>query len=142
MLGSMPGTGERRRHYRERDAGGRVAVWHRPAGGPEQRFETLDIGAGGAFVIGATWPVGTAIALELDVDGQPAPLALTGVVRWTAGDGSADDVEAGAELPSGVGVQFLDLDLDVIFELNEQLARISLAAAMGADDDDDIPATD
>ena len=141
MLGPMAGTGERRRHYRGREAGGRVPVWHRPAGGPEQRFETHNIGAGGAFVIGATWPAGTSIALEVDVAGRPAPLVLTGAVRWTAGDGSADDVEAGAgaELPPGVGVQFLDLDLDVIFELNEHLARTAVAAAMREHDDDDAP---
>ena len=125
---------------------------HRSSAGPWQDGETLNIGSGGAFVIGATWPIGTAVELALAIAARPEPLVLGGVVRWTAGDGSADaaavdGVHAGI---GGVGVQFLDLDLDVIIELNRHLASLAAtevtspadAAAPDDDDDDDIPATD
>ena len=114
---------------------------HRPSGGAWQPGEALDIGAGGAFVIGATWPVGTDVELEVDVASRTSPLVLAGTVRWTAGDGS----EAAAAVVglAGVGVQFLDLDLDVIIELQAHLARLAPAdGGDAADGDDDIPATD
>lgn len=140
---------ERRRHHRERGSGGgRIAVRHRALPGAWQDGETLDIGSGGAFLIGATWPIGTAVELAVAVAARPEPLVLGGVVRWMVGDGSADAGEHAGEHAGlgGVGVQFLDLELDVVIELNRHLAELTEAAsradAGAGHDDDDIPATD
>lgn len=124
---------------------------HRAQAGAWQDGEALNIGSGGAFVIGATWPVGTEVELAVAAAGRPDPLVLSGVVRWTAGDGSADAATiAGDDVGlGGVGVQFLDLDLDVVIELNAHLARLAADAAgaapereTGDDDDADLPTTD
>ncbi len=112
---------------------------HRARDGAWHDGETLNIGSGGAFLIAATWPVGTAVELAVQTAGQPTPLVLSGVVRWATGDGSADAMAADEANPAGVGVQFLDLDLDVIIELNAHLAQ--LASAESADDVE-LPATD
>lgn len=143
----MPTRQERRRHHRERPAGGgRIPVRHRTGDGPWQPALALDIAAGGAFIIGASWPVGAAIEVAVDVASRTGPLVLAGVVRWATGDGSDDAAAAGAEAAglTGVGVQFLDVDLDVIIELQAHLARLAAADPGHADDDDpgDVPATD
>lgn len=118
---------ERRRHFRGSDDGGvRIPVRHRARGGAWQDGETLNIGSGGAFVIGATWPVDSPVELAVEIGGD-RPLVLTGVVRWIAGDGSAAAAAMPGDGPAGVGVQFLDLDLDVIIELNRHLAALAEA---------------
>lgn len=134
---------ERRRHHRESPTGGRrIPVRHRStAGGEWQAGEALNIGAGGAFVIGASWPAGTEVEIAVDVASRTEPLVVTGTVRWTSGDGSEEAAAVGALI--GAGVQFLDLDLDLIMELQAHLARLEGEGEGGGDDDDDdIPATD
>lgn len=141
----MPTRQERRRHHRERPAGGgRIPVRHRTGDGPWQPALALDIAAGGAFIIGASWPVGAAIEVAVDVASRTGPLVLAGVVRWATGDGSDDAVAAGAEAAglTGIGVQFLDVDLDVIIELQAHLARLAAAGDGDGDDPGDVPATD
>lgn len=79
--------------------------------------ETRNIGVGGAFILGATLASRTEIEVEIDVTGRASPLLLGGEVRWSA-DGTGDD-------PVGVGVQFLDVDIDVLLELNSYLATLT-----------------
>lgn len=79
--------------------------------------ETRNIGVGGAFILGAELSVKTEIDMEIDVAGRDGPLRLGGEVRWSA-DGKGSD-------PVGVGVQFLDVDIDVLLELNSYLATLT-----------------
>lgn len=79
--------------------------------------ETRNIGVGGAFILGASLPTKTEIEVEIDIAGRDAPLLLGGEVRWSA-DGTGED-------PVGVGVQFLDVDIDVLLELNSYLATLT-----------------
>jgi hypothetical protein len=146
-------------------------VRHRASGGAWQDGLALDIGAGGTFLVDASWPVGSSVELAIDIaarEGEGA-LILPGVVRWTSGDGSDDDDEAKPVVCglAGVGVQFVGLDLDIIKELHAHLASLAPADAEaeadGAakadggpepvaidgdgdavldDDDADVPATD
>ena len=51
----------------------------------------------------------TTLALAVPVPGRLEPLMLDAVVRWAS--------------PDGVGVQFLDVDIDVLLELNSLLAE-------------------
>ena len=82
--------------------------------------------------------------VAVDVASRTGPLVLAGVVRWATGDGSDDAVAAGAEAAglTGIGVQFLDVDLDVIIELQAHLARLAAAGDGDGDDPGDVPATD
>jgi hypothetical protein len=138
-----------------------MPVRHRAAGGSWQDGEALDIGAGGTFLLEASWPVGTAVELAIDIAAAEGALVLPGVVRWTSGDGSDDEAEAHpvvCEL-AGVGVQFVGLDLDVVQLLQAHLASLAPAASEGdgaagadeagaadagddGDDERDVPATD
>lgn len=79
--------------------------------------ETRNIGVGGAFILDATLAAKTEIEVEIDVAGRDTPLLLTGEVRWSA-DGKGED-------PLGVGVQFIDVDIDVLLELNGYLATLT-----------------
>lgn len=82
-----------------------------------EHAETRNIGVGGAFILGASLPAKTEIEVEIDVTGREAPLRLGGEVRWTS-TGKGDD-------PVGVGVQFIDVDIDVLLELNSYLATLT-----------------
>jgi hypothetical protein len=112
-------TPERRRHFRGKArAGRRIRVRYRVRGSESWiPAETRNIGVGGAFILGAELKAKTEIQLEIDVAGRGAPLLLGGEVRWSS-DGKGDD-------PVGVGVQFLDVDIDVLLELNSYLATLT-----------------
>lgn len=71
--------------------------------------DTRDIGVGGAFLLAVAVPVGTGLEVAVPVPGRAAPLILGATVRWVS--------------PEGVGVQFLDVDIDVLLELNTLLAE-------------------
>ena len=71
-----------------------------------QPAHTRDIGVGGAFLLAVNLPVGTLIECELPAGSRS--LRLTAVVRRTVG--------------AGIGVQFQDVDIDVLLELNAILA--------------------
>ena len=77
---------------------------------------TRNIGVGGAFLEGPMPPVGTAVMLELTLpDPDPALariVALPAVVRWSAAEG-------------GAGVQFKDVDVDVLLELDDYFASLT-----------------
>lgn len=112
-------TPERRRHFRGKArAGRRIRVRYRARGSESWLpAETRNIGIGGAFILGAELAVKSEIDMEIDVAGREAPLRLGGEVRWCA-DGNGSD-------PVGIGVQFLDVDIDVLLELNSYLATLT-----------------
>lgn len=114
-----PSTPERRRHFRGKArAGRRVRLRYRRHG--DERWidaETRNIGIGGAFILDCELPNKVELDVELDLATRAAPLPLTAEVRWSSrGDG--DD-------PLGVGVQFIDVDIDVLLELNGYLATLT-----------------
>lgn len=77
--------------------------------------ETRNIGVGGAFVVTPVpLPVGTPLVVELTVPTANRTFELTALVRWTA---------EGAN--GGVGVQFVDVDIDVLLDLNDYFASLT-----------------
>lgn len=112
-------TPERRRHFRGKArAGRRIRVRYRARGSESWLpAETRNIGIGGAFILDAVLATKTEIEVEIDIAGRETPLRLGGEVRWSA-DGKGSD-------PVGVGVQFLDVDIDVLLELNSYLATLT-----------------
>jgi hypothetical protein len=75
---------------------------------------TRNIGVGGAFLEGPVPPVGAVITLELVLPASaPARVVtLPAVVRWLAAEG-------------GAGVQFKDVDVDVLLELDGYFASLT-----------------
>jgi hypothetical protein len=108
-----PATPERRRHFRGKARPGRrVRLRFRSRGGDGWTVaETRNIGVGGAFILGAHLAPHSDIDVEIDVAGRAAPLSLIAEVRWIA--------------PEGIGVQFHDVDIDVMLELNGYLASLT-----------------
>lgn len=74
----------------------------------------VDIGVGGAFIADAGLHVGLAIFVELTLPTALHPLILPAVVRWV-----------GAHLGQhGAGVQFVNVDVDVLLSLNEYFEQL------------------
>ncbi|CAN5389777.1 hypothetical protein BH11MYX1_BH11MYX1_01620 [soil metagenome] len=73
---------------------------------------TRNIGVGGAFLEGPAPPVGTTITLELELPTSDHVFTLPAVVRWAAAEG-------------GAGVQFKDVDVDILLELNDYFASLT-----------------
>ena|SRR5262245_40064336 len=112
---------ERRRHFRGKPRPGRVLpVRFRVDGGAWRAGETRNVGVGGAFIADATdVPVGAGIEIELTLPSCDHPLTLTGVVRRAGtADGSADGA-------IGIGVEFVDVEVDVLLELNDYFASLT-----------------
>lgn len=109
---------ERRNHFRGKPRPGRrLAIRYRIDGGTWIRGETRNIGVGGAFIAtGEPSRPGAAVELELEVPTCDKPLVLKGHVRW-AQDGGTDD--------AGMGVQFHEVDIDVLLELNDYFASLT-----------------
>ncbi len=82
------------------------------------RAETRNIGVGGAFVA-SNEPAqhGAPVEIELEVPTCDKPLILRGQVRWSQTDGHGED--------AGMGVQFQDLEIDVLLELNDYFASLT-----------------
>lgn len=94
-----------------------MSVRFRPAGVDEWfATQTRNVGIGGAFLEapaqGACPQVGTTISLELKLPTSDQTFALPAVVRWAAAEG-------------GVGVQFVDVDVDVLLELNDYFSSLT-----------------
>lgn len=108
-----PATPERRRHFRGKARPGRrVRLRFRPRGSDGWTVaETRNIGVGGAFILGAHLTPHSDIEVEIDVAGRATPLSLIAEVRWNAAE--------------GIGVQFHDVDIDVLLELNGFLASLT-----------------
>jgi uncharacterized protein (TIGR02266 family) len=78
--------------------------------------DTRNIGVGGAFIATATpLPVGTPLVVELTVPTSDRKFELTALVRWA--NDSGDD--------PGMGVQFVDVDIDVLLDLNDYFASLT-----------------
>lgn len=110
---------ERRQHFRGKPRPGRrLAIRYRISGGPWVRAETRNIGVGGAFVASSE-PAqqGAPVEIELEVPTCDRPLILKGQVRWSQTDGHGED--------AGMGVQFQDLEIDVLLELNDYFASLT-----------------
>lgn len=109
---------ERRQHFRGKPRPGRrLSIRYRIEGGAWIPAETRNIGVGGAF-IASDEPArpGTAVEIEVEVPTCDKPLVLRGQVRW-AQPGGTDE--------AGMGVQFQDVDIDVLLELNDYFASLT-----------------
>lgn len=77
---------------------------------------TRNVGIGGAFLEtpsdGALPPVGTTLSIELQLPTSDQMFTLPAVVRWAAAEG-------------GAGIQFVDVDVDVLLELNDYFASLT-----------------
>ena len=74
--------------------------------------ETRNIGVGGAFIASPhTQPIGTALTLELALPTTDRVFTLPAVVRWVDG--------------AGMGVQFVNVDVDILLELNDYFATLT-----------------
>lgn len=77
----------------------------------------MNIGVGGAYLLSTDpFAIGTPITLELRIDDR-APLLLTAVVRWCDRFGPTP----------GMGVQFANVDIDVMLQLNAYLTQARAA---------------
>jgi hypothetical protein len=112
---------ERRRHFRGKPRPGRVLpVRFRVGGGAWRTGETRNVGVGGAFIADADGvAVGDAIEIELQLPSCDHALPLRGIVR-RAGVASES---GGSE--KGIGVEFLEVDVDVLLELNDYFATLT-----------------
>ena len=109
---------ERRKHFRGKPRPGRVLpVRYRVKAGEWRTGETRNVGVGGAFIAEATGlPVGTELEMELTLPSCDHALAMNAIVR------RADD--------AGIGVEFVEVEVDVLLELNDYFASLT-----GAGDD-------
>jgi uncharacterized protein (TIGR02266 family) len=111
---------ERRSHFRGKPRPGRrIGVRWRPA---DDRVwigsETRNIGVGGAFITTTTpVAVGHRIIIELQIPTCDRPLEVHAMVRWTGAERPGGDV--------GMGVQFVDVDIDILLELNDYFASLT-----------------
>ncbi len=105
---------ERRQHFRSKGRPGRILPVKFRADEHTGWIaaETRDIGTGGAFIASPlVQPVGTGLTIELTLPTTDQTFALPAVVRWS---------QAG----SGMGVQFVGIDVDVLLELNDYFATL------------------
>ncbi len=109
---------ERRQHFRAGQRGRPeriMAVRYRTAAAQHRdatwiETSTRNIGVGGAFLEGPAPPVGATITLELKLPTSDHVFTLPAVVRWAATDGA--------------GVQFQDVDVDILLELNDYFGSL------------------
>jgi len=105
---------ERRRHFRGKARPGRVLPIRFRAANHTAWIDasTRNIGVGGAFIVSQlVQHVGTHLAIELVLPTTERTFSLPAVVRWAAAD--------------GMGVQFVDVDVDVLLELNDYFATLT-----------------
>jgi uncharacterized protein (TIGR02266 family) len=112
---------ERRQHFRGKPRPGRrLAIRYRKPGTGASAWidaETRNIGVGGAFIASQDpMKTGSEIEIELHVPTCEQPLVLKGQVRWIQDEGTED---------AGMGVQFHDVDIDVLLELNDYFASLT-----------------
>ena len=105
---------ERRHHFRGKARPGRILpIKYRVAETePWTDSETRNIGVGGAFITCTSAPeIGHEIDVELILPTNERKFTLPAVVRWVA-------VE-------GMGVQFVNVDVDVLLELNDYFSTLT-----------------
>ena len=77
--------------------------------------ETRNIGVGGAYIAtGDVQEVGTPLTIELTLPTTDRVFTLPSIVRW-----------ASAASPSGMGIQFVGVDVDILLELNDYFATLT-----------------
>jgi uncharacterized protein (TIGR02266 family) len=116
---------ERRRHFRGKPRPGRRLPVRWAAAGVWEVAETRNIGVGGAFIATeAPAPVGASILVELHIPTSERPFEARAIVRWRqAVAPAAADVHS-VDAP-GMGVEFVEVDIDVLLELNDYFATLS-----------------
>jgi uncharacterized protein (TIGR02266 family) len=109
---------ERRRHFRGKPRPGRRLPVGWSLAGTWTSSETRNIGVGGAFITTTTpVAVGHRIIIELQIPTCDRPLEVHAMVRWTGAERPGGDV--------GMGVQFVDVDIDILLELNDYFASLT-----------------
>ena len=105
---------ERRQHFRGKARPGRILpIRFRTAEEPWIAAETRNIGVGGAFIATShTLPAGAPLTVELALPSSDQVFTLPAVARWIAPD-------------SGMGIQFVGVDVDVLLELNDYFASLT-----------------
>lgn len=109
--------------------------------GPWQSAETRNIGVGGAFIAAPEPPlVGAAITVELHIPTSERPFEVKAIVRWRQAEAPDDNRPSGVDAP-GMGIEFIDVDIDVLLELNDYFATLTgdvsaTHLAVGAPDGD------
>ena len=108
----MEGTRhERRQHFRGKARPGRVLPLRFKREAAWISAETRNIGVGGAFIVTpAISAIGDAISIELTLPTTDQTFVIPAVVRWRSTD--------------GMGVQFVNVDVDVLLELNDFFATL------------------
>jgi len=104
---------ERRGHFRGKARPGRVLpVRYRLGEAPWVAAETKNVGTGGAFIASSeALATGTEITVELVLPTNERTFQLPALVRWHA--------------PDGMGVQFVNVDVDVLLELNDYFSTLT-----------------
>ncbi len=108
---------ERRQHFRGRPRPGRVLPVRFRADGHTGwvAAETRNIGVGGAFIASRNvQPIGTALVVEITLPTTDQAFPVPAVVRWASHDDGG-----------GMGVQFVDVDVDILLELNDYFASLT-----------------
>ncbi len=108
---------ERRKHFRGKARPGRVMAvrFKTPIRADWVTAETRNIGVGGAFIATSVIaPVGTTMTVEVRLPTTDQLFTLPAVVRWASGAGD-----------SGMGVQFVGVDVDVLLELNDYFSLLT-----------------
>lgn len=125
---------EKRRYFRGKARPGRrVDLYYRvaaPANAARIAAVTSNIGVGGAFILTEQPPeLGTELHIEIDVPTADDLIKVTAEVRWTS-DGEE----------TGMGVKFLNLDVEALLKLSEYFASLTGAEAETDDAASDSPA--
>ncbi len=117
---------EPRNHFRGKARPGRrVKIGYRRVDQPDAAFTeavTRNIGVGGAYVLtDDPEEIGTALAIRLSIPTTAESIEVKGEVRWSNPTGADDD--------AGMGVVFLDIDVDCVLILGEYFASLTGADA-------------
>ena len=125
MATDDPPKHEKRKHFRNKPRPGRrMEVRYRLAGStaPGVTAMTRNIGVGGAFIAAAApLAVGTPLVVDIQIPGNTPPHKLRAEVRWVSG--------ADSELGVGMGIRFIDVDIDVLLELAEYFSTLAVTEA-------------
>ena len=108
-------------HFRGKPRPGRrVSLSYRTESGSDEiESFTRNIGAGGAFILSETpLPVGTELSLSLRIPTSGEPICLAARVCWCSRPEDASD-------DAGMGVKFLDVELDTLLSLERYFASLT-----------------
>ncbi len=113
---------EKRRHFRGKARPGRrVDVTYAVAADDDAEpiaAVTANIGVGGAYILTANpEPIGTELRIQLEVPTRKETIEVKAEVRWNTTRGGDDR--------AGMGVKFLDLDVESLLALSEYFASLT-----------------